>query len=169
MTATLILPIGPAAAGKSTLRHWLVDSGFDPDGIVCPDDYRRVMTGDHTNQTANSRVFDVVNAVTNERLRNGLDVYVDATNLSKAGRDGMFNMAHGTDATIIMVLFDTPPEECTRRNSHRAKPVPEDAMNRMFSAFSKITKFTLRREAEGESQVYTPEQFMSYSWSFLTK
>lgn len=166
MTATLILPIGPPACGKSTLRHWLLDGGFDPDGIVCPDDYRRILTGDAGNQISNKAVFEVVDMIVATRLGYGLDVYVDATNLSKTSRDSLCNFAYGADASIIMVLFDTPHNECSRRNSHRSRPVPPDAMTRMFANADDITSFTLRREAH-DAQVYTPEQFMSYSWAFL--
>jgi len=162
----LILPVAPPAAGKTTLRHWLVGSGFDPDGVVCPDDYRRIMTGDQANQKANTAVFDVVNEIVDQRLQHGLNVYVDATNLSTFGRDGLYNMAFGTQAKLVMVLFDTPYEECTRRNNRRPNPVPQAAMDRMFDTADAITKTSLRREASG-SQVYTPDQFMSYSWEFL--
>lgn len=166
MNNFMIIPVGAPASGKSTLRRWLVEHWFDPDGIVCPDDYRRVLTGGHEIQTSNDAVFKIADMITKERLRNGLNVYVDATNLHPRRRDELFNMVSASTAKLILVLFDTPRDECFRRNSRRIKPVPNDVMKRMCDSAENITKFTLRREA-GDCQVYTPDQFMSYSWEFL--
>lgn len=165
--AHLIIPVGPPAAGKSVLAQWLVAEGFPLDGIVCPDDIRRIMTGDQTDQRANDQVFQVADLLIQQRLRHGLDVFVDATNLGEGRRDFLFNEGHGSNATIIIVLFDTTPEECLRRNSHRSREVPAHIMKRMLDAYSGITKHRLVDEAGWGTDVYYPAQFMAYRWDFL--
>lgn len=168
MPAHLIIPIGPPACGKTTLQQWLVTEGFPMDGIVCPDVFRRIMTGDQTNQDANEAVFDVAHSITAERLAHGLDVFFDATNLKSQSRDVLFNMAHGVDAEIIMVLFNTSALDCIRRNTHRSRTVPSHIMDSMIARHGALSKASLLEEAGGPAQVFTPDQFMSFQWTFLS-
>lgn len=134
MTPTLILPVAPPGAGKSALAAILVKWGLDPDGIVCPDEYRRIMTGDRANQTANGQVFLVCDTITEVRLSKGLNVYYDATNLTTLDRHKEIADHYG--ARIVCVRFSVGADELLRRNKTRPHPVPDDVLNAMISNFN---------------------------------
>lgn len=131
---TLFLPIGPPASGKSTLVQMLLDRDWlDYDAIVCPDDYRRILTGDHSNQDANALVFELCERIAQARLRVGLDVWYDATNLVDSWYANLIGSAHFFGQPVVSVYFDTDDNECLRRNAEREKPVPVEAMETMLT------------------------------------
>lgn len=132
----LYLPIGPPGAGKSYLANLMVESGtLDPDAIVCPDNYRRILTGDASRQFENATAFSICRQIASARLRNGLDVWIDATNLRADWFAEHVDMANKTRTSITTILFDTPLEECERRNNERPTPVPRDIMDSMFEHY----------------------------------
>lgn len=165
--AYLITPIGPPAAGKTALRQWLLERGFPASGVVSPDDYRTILTGDQANQTANGIAFDICDKITNERLKRDQDVYFDATNLTRSRRDELFNIAVGRDAAVIVVLFNTSPGECLKRNVQRLHPVPDDVMRRMIVQYQEIDRRTLKDEIPEGCQIYNQDTFMGYQWDFF--
>lgn len=126
MTAHLYIPVGIPGSGKSTLgREW-----FEPDEIVCPDHYRRIMTGDHTRQDVNNEVFVIVNTITDYRLRNGLSVYLDATNLRE-------KFWPKVSCPVTVIAFYTNHWESIERNEARGNyAVPQHAMDRMVGLFN---------------------------------
>lgn len=126
---TLYLPIGPPASGKSSFVDLLVSMKWlDPDAVVSPDAYRRILTGDHSCQDDNGLVFDVCEKVVRSRLRHNLDVWYDATNLVESWRANVVGSAQFLGRGIVSVFFDTPDEECLSRNAAREKPVPDGVM-----------------------------------------
>lgn len=167
MTHFLIVPIGPPACGKSTLRHWLLDNGFDPDGIVSADDYRRILTGEQGNQLVNAEAFSIVNTVVRTRLQNWLNVYLDATNLRPSDWDQAVDGAFAANAHPVFVLFDTPADECLKRNRLRRDPVPEGVMDRLLGVHQQITRAAIGEKVGFDVPVYGQEQFMDYRWEFL--
>lgn len=131
---TLFLPIGPPGSGKSTLVRSYTESGkLAADAIVCPDEYRVVLTGSKVDQSANHRVFEIVNRIVEERLSRGLDVWLDATNLAPGPRQGQMLVATRYRQPITCIVFDVPMVELRRRNLTRTDPVPFDVLERMVA------------------------------------
>lgn len=82
--ATLTLMVGPSGAGKST---WLLSDeakllGITPDQVISSDSIRAELCGDFKDQRRNKEVFKLVKKRASDRLDNGQDTVIDATNLS---------------------------------------------------------------------------------------
>lgn len=132
----LYLPIGIPGSGKSTYAKTLVDYHIIPqDAVVCPDEYRKILTGSMADQTANSQVFQIVRLVINSRLARGLSVYYDATNLKMVDIKGVLDTAVQHGHRIRVIRFDLPHDESRRRNARRSRPVPKSVMDRMIARY----------------------------------
>lgn len=130
---TLHLPIAVPGSGKSTLAKQLIDGGdITRDSIVSPDGFRELLTGDRSNQRINKEVFDIVDKVVASRLREGLDVFLDATNLTKDSRAKPVLLADHYDQPIIIYMWDQPRWLTIQRNEQRTHAVPSHVMDKMF-------------------------------------
>lgn len=159
---TLIIPVGPPACGKSTLVDTLIDMQWlNPDAVVSPDAYRRILTGDHSNQDANGNVFEICRRITAARLCRGLDVFYDATNLLSSWRSDILLAASKFNQPIMFILFTANNELCARRNWMREAPVPDEVMDKMFEYRREI------RLTDLPGHVLTDIQFLEQlSWSY---
>ena len=138
---TLYLPIGPPACGKTFLRHLSVSAQvIKASAAVSTDDFREQLTDDWWNQEENAAMFAMVEKISVIRLRRGLDVWLDATNLS--GTTPYVEAARTFGHDVISILFDTPKKVCLYRNAHRDHPVPwdseDDPMLRMMKQWMNI-------------------------------
>lgn len=145
----LIIPIGIPAAGKSTASEALLSNGFPPEGIVSPDDYRTILTGDRADQTTGKLVFEIVDKIVYARVSRGLNVYLDATNLLPKNRLAYVEFASRHQVQVLYLRFPTTYEECVSRNSERLRPVPENVMERMQSNFQQFGSIEFLEEELG--------------------
>jgi predicted kinase len=159
---TLIIPVGPPASGKSTLVKRLIESGWlDADAVVSPDAYRRILTGDHSDQSVNGNVFEICRRITAARLSNGLDVLYDATNLLSSWRTDILRAAEQHNQPVMCIMFTANNELCARRNWMREVPVPDAVMEQMFQYRREI------RVTDLPGHVITDVEFISnLSWSY---
>lgn len=112
----LTLMVGPSGAGKTT---WLSESGLLPESIVSSDVFRQHICGNILDQTKNDEVFAAVHDVTRTRLKHGLPVIVDATNLRR--KDRLAVVALAPPATpVCYVVVNRPMEEKYRDAGWRA-------------------------------------------------
>ena len=95
----------------------------------------------------------------NELLDNDeqcVDIYVDATHLTRAARLNVLNKIYANNAHMIAVWFDVPLELCLARNDEREgrARVPRQTIEDMFCRYSKPSKYDFdevwRVDAEGE-------------------
>lgn len=127
-TPLVLVFVGLPASGKST---WARDNRVP---VISSDALRELLADDITDQTVNRQVFLYVRALLRTRLAIGRPVTgVDATSVMREGRAVYIRIARHFGARVEAVYFDTPLEECLRRNRERERKVPEDAMLKMAS------------------------------------
>ena len=114
------------------------DGAITFDAIVSPDNFRELLTGDRANQKCNRLVFSLVGDVITSRLNHGVDIFLDATNLTTKDRDKVVFQALEHDYSVQIIVFDLPEDEVRSRNSSRNCPVPDFAMDRMFDRFKNL-------------------------------
>lgn len=78
----LTILVGPSGSGKTTYARETWPTRM----VISSDDVREDMLGDRHDQTANERVFRAVHALARERLRHGMPVVIDATNIKRKDR-----------------------------------------------------------------------------------
>lgn len=118
----LTLMVGPSGAGKTT---WLagpdaVAQGIHPSHVLSSDQIRADLCGDFRDQTRNDDVFAALHAAASVRLRHGLPVVVDATNLRRQDRLAVVKLAP-EGGRVRYIVIDRPIDEKRRDAGWRAE------------------------------------------------
>lgn len=131
-----VIMVGPPGSGKTTISEKLED---DFDFIrICPDDIRKNLIGDSTDQTRNEEVFSEVYSRLFECLEDGYNVVYDATNCRSNYRFKVLDNIKNFANKIYCFCATTPISECLDRNKNRYdSKVPEEVIEKMY--------FTLRK------------------------
>lgn len=106
LTAKLTLMVGPSGAGKTT---W-IEQNYHPASVISTDTLRQEMCGDFRDQSKNSEVFQAVHALAKARLRLGLPVVIDATNIRRKDRVNAAMLVPCTN-TVEYVVINRPMAE----------------------------------------------------------
>jgi F420-dependent oxidoreductase-like protein len=130
----LVVLVGPAGAGKST---WAL-THFRPEQVVSTDRLRALVGEGEHDQRASKDAFDVLRLVVERRLRRGLLTVVDSLGLDAKLRDELRAAAAKHRLPCIAVTFDTPPDECRRRNRQRERMVPTAILNSHLQAWPDV-------------------------------
>ena len=131
--STLYMPIAPPGAGKSYTAAKMVRNGIlDADAIVEPDRYREILSGDRACQTVNNAVFNIIDEIVLARLYNGLDVYLDATNLNKRARTKLLSRLP-PKVHLHVLTYEGDKDTLYSQNVQRDHPVPEHVIDRMWN------------------------------------
>lgn len=99
--AKLVLPIGISGSGKS----YIYNRDYKDYVQVSPDLIREELTGDISNQTRNKEVFKIAFERVDECIKNGQNVFFDATNTNKVQRKNFTDRYIGTDVDITYVVL----------------------------------------------------------------
>lgn len=70
-----------------------------------------------------------------EDLRNGYSVVVDDLHTKLKWRQGLLSTVKETDCKKILVVMDTPLEECLRRNANRENRLPAFVVESVHESF----------------------------------
>ena len=141
--ADFVMLCGLPGSGKSRYAKSIQDALGHK--IVCPDSIRKEWYGDESIQGNGWAVFKEVFRRIVNHLRHGENVIFDATNISSRGRkDFLENLKKAMENSNIeiiykIVMMDTALQTCLRRNSSRARKVPEEVILRMSRKFSPPT------------------------------
>jgi F420-dependent oxidoreductase-like protein len=127
-TPALVVLVGPPASGKST---WAADH-FRADHVVSSDAIRALVGEGEHDQRASADAFAVLDTVLERRMRRGLLTVVDTLGTDGKRRARWIELARARGVRTIAVLFDTPPEECRRRNKERGQTVPPAILNQFL-------------------------------------
>lgn len=139
ITNTLTLMCGIPRCGKST---WIKNNKKDAI-IVSPDVIRKEIFGHQFYQPANKFVFAVSEAMVSILLKQGKDVIVDATHMTRSLRSSWYPVVKGTNIkTVIIWVYAHPDpiknlEICKERSrkSVSDEVVPDEVLDRMASQF----------------------------------
>ena len=142
--------VGLPGSGKST---WLARQGIQ---AISTDQIRATLSDDATNQNIHARVFATARYLLRQRLAIGRPVtYVDATHLTAPERRPYIEIAQRYGCEIEALYFDTPIDECLRRNAARERIVPPEAIQAMAE------KLCVPDSVEGFTRIIRkePDQF----------
>lgn len=137
---TLVIMSGLPGAGKSHLLKNAV--GLVPEDRISMDALRLQLLGGLADlhggrrqlavrQDSNEAVFAICKSMVRERLRHGLTVVFDATNLNDIDRKGWVELADETGAPHLVVIVDTPLEQCIANMAGRDDWVHEKIIRDM--------------------------------------
>ncbi|MDN5275863.1 MAG: putative kinase [Candidatus Saccharibacteria bacterium] len=122
--------IGVPGCGKTTYLKPLAD---EMDLVyISSDDIREELTGNSTNHSKETAVWDAVHSRAKDALSSS-GVVVDATFTSSKDRRTLIALAQQAGAeTIIAYWFNVPLRVCLERNKQRSRAVPEPAIFKMY-------------------------------------
>jgi alkanesulfonate monooxygenase SsuD/methylene tetrahydromethanopterin reductase-like flavin-dependent oxidoreductase (luciferase family)/predicted kinase len=116
----LVVLVGAAGSGKST---WALDR-YRRAEVVSSDDLRGIVGSGPADLDASADAFDLLERIVAARLTRGLTTVVDTLGLDADRRIAWRDAARAVGLATAVVLFDTPGDECRRRNAARDRPVP---------------------------------------------
>lgn len=125
---------GLPASGKSTFALNLIKED-DSYIRVNKDDIRKMIYGKTVPNKGEQNVEAIRDHIIRESLDRGFNIVVDDTNLANRHINRTKNIAAKFGAEVEVKLFDTPYEECLRRNALRENPIPEKVIKEMNNKF----------------------------------
>lgn len=151
----LFLPIGIPGSGKSTWikKNILENKNFSPSSfvIVSPDEIRKELTGDISDQSKNAEVFEEAKKRASEALNKGKIVIFDATNLNTENRLSLIgdilslvkspDIYENITKNIYYKIFDSSPEvsgERIRKDIEQSvdrSNVPQNVIERFYEVY----------------------------------
>jgi len=144
----LVLPIGIPGSGKST---WIKEfNKGNKYKIVSPDEIRREMADDISDQSMNAQVFQMAEEATKRFLEGGDSVIYDATNVDTEKRRSLIKQMP-KDIKLKAKIFEIDPEESKRRirkdieAGKDRSDVPDHIIDKMQKKFEE-TKSKIKEE-----------------------
>src|SRR6478752_3507109 len=134
----LVVLVGASGSGKSA---WAAEH-YRPDEVISSDRLRALVGSGEHDLDASADAFALLDQIVAARLRRGLTAVVDTLGLDPARRRSYLALAKSSGMPAAVVLVDTDPAECQRRNRARDRPVPapalEGQLRRMRAAVAEI-------------------------------
>jgi predicted kinase len=142
----LIITVGPSGSGKSTYRK---NSSFK---IVCPDDIRKEVTGNISDQSKNNEVW--IKAY--ERLRTYLEceknVIFDSTACNINTINNLMNIANSFKIYVEFKLFEIDIQTAYNRIQNDLKNgvdrsnVPLEVIKKQIDNFKKVKEYIIEQK-----------------------
>lgn len=131
----IIVLKGLPASGKSTFAKDFAEKNTTY--IRVSRDDLRNMCGKYWVPEREAFISELEQFTVNLALETGYNVIIDATNLNPKYSGWIDKIASKHTCQITERFFDTPVEECIRRDKSREKPVGEAVIMRMYNQFLK--------------------------------
>lgn len=131
---SLFVLVGPSGSGKTT---WAQDH-FRPAEIVSSDRLRAQVGTGENDQRASPAAFEILERIVAERIGRRLTTVVDTLGFDAQRRAGWVRQAHEAGIPVHAIVFDTPGEECERRNGLRSKPIPKTVLRKQMTRFRSV-------------------------------
>ncbi|WP_447007375.1 polynucleotide kinase-phosphatase [Saccharothrix isguenensis] len=164
----LVVLVGASGSGKSTFarKHFL------PTQVLSSDYFRGLVADDENDQSASAAAFEVLHFVAGKRLDAGRTTVVDATNVQRADRAHLVELAREHNVLPVAIVLDTPEEVCLARNATRPdRDFGAHVVRRHRMALRKSLKFlgkegfkrvhVLRTQSEVDEAVIVPEKLLN--------
>ena len=116
----LVVLVGPAGSGKSA---WAA-ARYTAQEVVSSDRLRAVVGSGEHDLDASDDAFALLDLIVAARLGRGLTTVIDTLGLDQGRRRGYLELARRHRVPGVVVLFQTDPAECRRRNRVRDRAVP---------------------------------------------
>ena len=146
----LVVLAGPGASGKST---WAAEH-FAADLIVSSDRLRALVGSGEDDIAASADAFALLDVVVRQRISRRLTTVIDTLGLDAEKRLRWLELARGAGTACVAVGFDTPAEECRRRNRERSsKRIPADVLTSQLRAWRRVKEELAQ---EGYDEVLEP-------------
>lgn len=127
---------GLPASGKSTYAKELVSVNHNW-VRVNKDDLRAMMNGGVFSGKLEKHIVRIERALAENALRLGKNVIVDDTNFNPDHEIFFRALAYQYNAEVEVKFFDTPLEECIKRDNKRPNGVGESVIRRMYNQYLK--------------------------------
>jgi alkanesulfonate monooxygenase SsuD/methylene tetrahydromethanopterin reductase-like flavin-dependent oxidoreductase (luciferase family)/predicted kinase len=138
----VVVLVGPGASGKSS---WAAEH-FAPELIVSSDRLRALVGAGEDDIAASTDAFALLEEVVRQRIGRRLTTVIDTLGLDRERRVRWLAAAREAGMACVAVAFDTPAEECRRRNRERtAKRIPADVLTSQLRSW-RIAKTELADE-----------------------
>lgn len=149
----LVVLIGPAGAGKSTLA-----STWEPTQVLELDHFRALVSDDPGDQAATRDAVFALQVILESRLTRKLTTVIDATNTSYQARVQLLAAARRHGVPTVALLVPTPLDICLERQVSRPENrcVPEQVVRAQHAAMAEGRP--LLADAEGFDHVMSADQ-----------
>ena len=129
MKPKMMVTVGIPASSKSTWARGQMNSKTV---LLSSDELRQELFGDEDHQDNNGDVFKTLYERARYALRNGLNVIIDATNISAKRRIALINDFKNENCEFEAHYFNTLYDVCVYRNNMRNRTVPDRVLERMY-------------------------------------
>lgn len=131
----LTLLCGLSASGKSQHTSIVANNRNSECIILSTDAIRANICGSVEDQSKNKEVFQTFHSLIAKYLKNGIDVVVEATNITMKSRRSILNVIKGIDCEKVCVVIVKPIGECKLDDSLREHPVSEYVIDKQARKF----------------------------------
>jgi predicted kinase len=155
----LVMLIGPAGSGKSTMASQLAGGGSQV-LLLGLDALRAAVSGNESDQAATGDAVAALHLLARARLGRRLTTVIDATNVTAQARQPLLDLARLHGVPAVALVLATTLQACLARNKARPGPpegggrrVPEHAVRSQHHARLLLSPAALA--AEGFTRVIT--------------
>ena len=151
----LVALVGASSSGKTTFAH----THFRPTEVLSSDFFRGMVCDDENSQEASADAFDLLYYAAEKRLSNFKLTVVDATNIQRASRKQIIELAQRMDVHAAAIVIDMPEPLILQRGRERSDRTLSERV--LHSHYSAVRKSIHSLKKEGFRFVYvisSPEQ-----------